>query len=275
MPEFVDSSNLEEIVYGQHDPIASDIAEDFFEASKITPVTLAVDLPGVSRLMSSPELREMSQRAGRLYSHRPTINLPQAEELAHGLSDTITSRCSPEAFGSAPINLQQIATALHHAQGIIGTTTGHPRRTAPSAGALYPLDLFIAPIQGVDGLNNDIYHYSPFTHTLAEIGPIDVAQLRRALGETAASESAAAVVIVICTFWRSRFKYGYRGVRFSLIEAGHIAQNLALSTHAQGLASRAIGGFFDDELAQLIPGVNGVDDAPVYTVLIGSPPASS
>lgn len=275
MPEFVDSSNLEEIVYGQHDPITYDVAEDFFEASKITPVTLAVDLPGVSRLLSSPELREMSQRAGRLYPHRPTIDLPEAEALTHGLSDLLATRSSPEVFGFGPVNLKQIATALHHAQGIVGKTAGPPRRTTPSAGALYPLDLFVAPLQGVDGLNNDIYHYSPFTHSLTEVGPIDVAQLRGALGETAASESAAAVVIVTCTFWRSRFKYGYRGVRFSLIEAGHVAQNLALSMHAQGLASRAIGGFFDDDLAQLIPGVNGVDDAPVYTVLIGSPPATS
>lgn len=272
MPDFVDSSNLEEIVYGQHDPIAGDVAEEFFEASKITPVTLAVDLPGVSRLLSSPELREMSQRAGRQYFHRPTLELPSPQRLEQGLTSVLTSRASPETFGSERVNLQQLATALYHAQGVLEERGGHQRRTSPSAGALYPLDLYVAPLQGVEGLEQGLWHYSPYSHVLSALGPVDLAAMRQALGETSAVSTASVVIIVASTFWRSRFKYGYRGLRFCLMEAGHLAQNIALSAEAQGLSSRPIGGFFDDDLARLIPGMNGVDDAPVYTVLMGTPP---
>jgi SagB-type dehydrogenase family enzyme len=79
---------------------------------------------------------------------------------------------------------------------------------------------------------------------------------------------AAAIVAIVAVFWRSRFKYGLRGYRFALLEAGHVAQNLLLACTAADLPAVPLGGFFDARLNRLID-LNGVDEAAVYAVALG------
>ena len=83
-------------------------------------------------------------------------------------------------------------------------------------------------------------------------------------------ESASAVFVVAASFWRSRFKYGQRALRFVLIEAGHAMQNMVLAATSLGLTHRPIGGFYDDEVADVI-GLDGVNEAPLYILPVGRP----
>jgi SagB-type dehydrogenase family enzyme len=81
---------------------------------------------------------------------------------------------------------------------------------------------------------------------------------------------AAAVIVVSAVFWRSRFKYGLRGYRFVLLEAGHVAQNILLAAAALGLAAVPLGGFYDRRVDELL-GVNGVDESALYLLCVGLP----
>ena len=73
------------------------------------------------------------------------------------------------------------------------------------------------------------------------------------------------------TFWRSRFKYGQRGYRFALLEAGHLAQNVLLAAEALDLGAAPIGGFYDRQLAEFLE-IDGVNEGPLYVIPIGSKP---
>ncbi len=77
-----------------------------------------------------------------------------------------------------------------------------------------------------------------------------------------------AAIVVTGVFWRSRFKYGLRGYRFVLLEAGHVGQNVVLAAAALGLPALPLGGFYDRPVESLV-GVDGLDEAVVYVVLLG------
>ncbi len=143
-------------------------------------------------------------------------------------------------------------------------------RTAPSGGALFPLDLWVAAHR-VDGLGEGVYHYEPLAHALERIRGADARQEvvdAFAFGETVGT--AAFSLFVSAAFWRSRFKYGLRSYRFVLLEAGHVVQNLLLGAEALGLAGVALGGFFDTRADALLD-LDGVNEGVVYSAAIGTP----
>jgi SagB-type dehydrogenase family enzyme len=82
------------------------------------------------------------------------------------------------------------------------------------------------------------------------------------------AERCAIALVVSAMFWRSRFKYGQRGYRFTLLEAGHVVQNVLLAAEALELAAVPVGGFFDRKVAELLD-IDGVNEAPLYVVPIG------
>ena len=84
-------------------------------------------------------------------------------------------------------------------------------------------------------------------------------------------ESCAVALVVTAMLWRSRFKYGQRGYRFALLEAGHLAQNVLLASEGLDLAAVPVGGFYDRRLAALLA-IDGVNEVPLYVLPIGSKP---
>jgi SagB-type dehydrogenase family enzyme len=141
------------------------------------------------------------------------------------------------------------------------------RRTAPSAGGLYPLDFFVFANR-VEGLPVGTYSFDPSSYTLSLLR----ASVRREELDEAYFASwlaeAAVGVFLSAVFARSRFKYGLRGYRLVLLEAGHIIQNALLAASAIGLQARPVGGFFDRALNRLFD-LDGVNEAIVYAIVAG------
>lgn len=151
--------------------------------------------------------------------------------------------------------LEEVARLLFLANGVmrrreVNDLTVH-FRTAPSAGALYPVEAYVVS-GGHDDLPAGVYHFEPVTFSLQ---PLRESDWRGRLGEAAADpELAAAPLTVVLTGvpWRTAWKYGERGYRHLFWDAGAIAANLIESAAARGLPSRLVTGFVDEAVAQLL-----------------------
>ena len=160
------------------------------------------------------------------------------------LEEAIAKRRSAREFGSGPLTEAQVAQLCWAGQGI--TDTARMLRTVPSAGALYPIELYVVTAEGVD-------HYDPKRHVLSRhvVGEVRAGLQRAALDQEAAGKAALCIVIA-AEVQRSAHKYGSRAERYCFIEAGHVAQNLLLQATALKLTAVPIGAFADDELAGLL-----------------------
>lgn len=174
------------------------------------------------------------------------------------LETTILKRRSIRSFTDQVLNLEQIGQLLWSAQGI---TDKRGYRAAPSAGALYPLEIYVAKGDG-------LFHYIPEGHKLRKLSDKD---LRRPLQSAALFQSwvgEAAVDIIICAVYeRVTSRYGKRGSRYTDIEVGHTAQNIHLQAVALGLGSVPIGAFSDDGVAKVLSLPE--DEVPLYIIPIG------
>lgn len=162
------------------------------------------------------------------------------------LEALLLQRRSVREYREAALDLSAIGQLLWAAQGI---TNPQGFRTAPSAGALYPLELYVV-VGKVDGLSPGVYHYNPVKHRLQQTEDGD---LRHMLARAALAQpwvkTAAAVVVVTAVYGRTTRKYGERGIRYVHMEVGHAAQNLFLQAEALGLAAVVVGAFEDDAVA--------------------------
>jgi SagB-type dehydrogenase family enzyme len=259
-------------IYGTVEPPLDDPAELYHEASKIGGVTGAAELAGAARLAESVEMQVSSTRAVRRHLHTRRVALGPSAPLELPLGEAICRRRSARAFAEAPIARPQLAALLRAGYGVTGRAgdgdTAQPVRAVPSGGALYPLELTTV-VRRVDCLPPGLYHFDPLDDSLEEIrrGTVRVAATTP-FAEVAGG--AAVVIVVSALFWRSRFKYGLRGYRFALLEAGHAAQNMLLAATALGLAAVPLGGFYDRRVDELLA-VNGVDESALYLVCVGAP----
>jgi SagB-type dehydrogenase family enzyme len=143
-------------------------------------------------------------------------------------------------------------------------------RSAPSAGGLYPLELYLV-IQQVDQLADGIYHYNLRSHALEALASGNhIAELQAHLLNQVAISQANVVFILSAVFSRTLTKYGARGYRYILFEAGHVAQNICLLAAEHKLGSICLGGFFDTRLNAFL-GLDGSSEGAVYCVGIGYP----
>ncbi|UYB41025.1 SagB/ThcOx family dehydrogenase [Streptomyces sp. Je 1-4] len=270
MPETenLHGANLIDAVYGESPPPLDDPMECYFEASKLHLRALSWDVPGGVALDKSEELRLLTQRAARLNPSRSLIPLPDPAPLQADLADAIDARRSSEAFGAGELPLPVLSGMLERSYRV-RLVQGWPRRPVPSGGALYPLDLYVIA-QRVEGLRPGLHHYDPFRHGLTWLREVDHEALHLATLQPEMAGDAAAMLVIGASFWRSRFKYGQRSLRFCLLEAGHLGQNLLLLGTAYGLASRPIGGFLDDDFTADMD-YDGVNESPLYVVLLGPP----
>ncbi len=159
-------------------------------------------------------------------------------------------RASCRAFAPVALPLHALGELLAAAQGVVGNMDLGAggvlvRRSAPSAGGLYPLDVYVW-CQRVDGLADGLYRYDAFGHGLAALRPgCSVAALEDGLYAYPFVREANVVLGLVACFDRTQAKYGPRGYRYILLEAGHAAQNACLRATELGLATLCIGGFVD------------------------------
>jgi SagB-type dehydrogenase family enzyme len=141
-------------------------------------------------------------------------------------------------------------------------------RTVPSAGALYPLELYIA-LENVEGMPDGLHHYNVREHSLETLkDKAEAAALHGALLTEPFIHNANLVFYLAAVFKRTQKKYGPRGYRYILLEAGHVAQNICLLAAEQGLGSLCMGGFLDSKLNHLL-GLSAGQEAVVYSVAVG------
>ena len=175
--------------------------------------------------------------------------------------ETLARRRSVREYCDQPLTTAEMGQLLWAAQGI---TSEQGYRTAPSAGALYPLEIYLVTADGV-------LHYDPSHHRLEPVGHIDA---RPALYEAALRQepvlAAPAVFVITVVYNRTAQKYGdHRGSRYVHLEAGHAAQNLLLQATALGLGAVPIGAFDDQEVQQALGLVE--DHQPLYLLPVGHP----
>ena len=168
------------------------------------------------------------------------------------VEQAISQRRTVRAFMSTSLELQQLSQLLWAAQGITGK--GGFMRAAPSAGALYPMDVYVAVGKGsVAQTEAGVYHYQPKGHAMSLVVRGD---LREALSRASLSQmwmaNAPISFVITAEYERATGKYGKRGVRYALIEAGHIGQNLFLQAEALGLKAGIVGAFHDNEVIRLM-----------------------
>ena len=203
----------------------------------------------------------------------PFVPLVEPEPVP--LFDMLAKRRSCRNYGGENVSLRDLATVLAAAYGVTGLSTLGPlefvERSVPSGGGLYPLELYVI-VRAVDGLNPGVYHYVPLQHGLELLRDHKVPDRLVTylfMGQSYASEAACTIVIGAVTE-RSLKKYGDRGYRYILFEAGHVAQNINLAGAGIGLGTCNFGGFFDDELAALL-GMQHGNEIPLYGIAIGTP----
>lgn len=272
----------------------------FHEASGLGPVRLRAfreRIEAYSRVVIGSGAGGAGAPADR-FATRPKVSLPAVPRRWWGksLARVLRARRTRRAFGGRPLTIRQVGTLLGMACGVTGhlpapgagsgeasgaskasgelQASGPALRAWPSAGALYPIEAYALALR-VEGLSPAAYAYDPHAHRVAEVAPLPAAErLRRAVYADGLWERASLLVVLTAVFARTQAKYGERGYRFALIEAGHVAQNLCLVAEDLGLAVTLLGGFDESDVAAML-GVPAADESPVYAMLVGTRGAKS
>jgi len=174
------------------------------------------------------------------------------------LEKAIATRRSHRDFLPQPITFEQIGELVWAAQG---QDPAGRYRTAPSAGATYPLELFVVTSEG-------LFHYLPAKHSLEKHSDQD---LRTTLASAAWGqnfiEEASLTLVFTAEFARTTRRYGERGIRYVYMEAGHAAQNVHLQAESLGLGSVAVGAFDDASVSKILSLPDHLE--PIYMVVVG------
>jgi SagB-type dehydrogenase family enzyme len=196
-----------------------------------------------------------------------TIPLPSPETRSDvSVEQAISRRRSVRSFAGRPVSLGIVGQLLWAAQGVTSPDRG---RTAPSAGALYPLEVYLVA-GNVGGLDAGVYRYRPEGHRLIPHGPGDV---RRTLAQSAVGQAwiadAAAVLVITAVYERTRSKYGQRTERYVHMEVGHAAQNIYLQAESLGVGTVMVGAFRDREVKRVLS--LSTREAPLALMPVGHP----
>ena len=193
-----------------------------------------------------------------------SIRLPQPKlQGRFSLEKSLLQRRSFRAYKKTPLSIGEISQLLFAGQGVIDEN----RRTVPSAGALYPIEVYLVAGR-IKGIPAGIYKYQPQDHSLDEVSSGDK---RRELAAGAFSQfwvKEAPATIALCgNFQTTTKKYRERGKRFVIIEIGHAAQNICLQSTSLGLGSLCVGGFDDESVKRLLD--IKLEPRPFYLIPVG------
>lgn len=220
-----------------------------------TPRVLAV-LVGASAALAADASRGASP--GGDVSSETALPAPHPSGTL-SLEEVIAARRSVREFSPGALTEQQVSQLLWAAQGVTNREQG--LRAVPSAGALYPLELYLVQASGA-------FHYQPISHALRRVEGRDLRKsLARAAHDQTSVRTAAVDLVIVGVVSRTSAKYGQRAERYIALEAGHAAQDLLLEATALGLGAVPVGAFDDDAVREVLalPG----DNIPLYIVPVG------
>lgn len=204
----------------------------------------------------------------KTYADAERIALPDPRDY-HGLSleEAVEARRSVRSYSGEPLSSEGFSRLLRAAQGITEPRWGY--RAAPSAGALYPIELYTV-VHNVVGLEAGIYHYAVQEHglELLQQGDFRAAVTQAGLGQIFLGQAGVCFVLS-AIFQRTRWRYRERTYRYVMLEAGHIGQNLYLAATSMGLGACAVGAFLDDGFNDLL-GLDGTEEAVLYVISVGT-----
>jgi len=189
------------------------------------------------------------------------IKLPKPKEKGlTSMEETLNQRRSVRDYKKGPLSLEEISQILWAASG-----KNLYRRTSPSAGATYPLEIYLAAGE-VEGLEPGLYQYSYSRHSLERIKEQDIRErLARATLGQGMIEEAPIDIIVAADYGRTTGHYGQRGIRYVHMEVGHVGQNISLQANALSLGTVMIGAFEDKQVKEIL----GIKEEPLYIIPVG------
>jgi SagB-type dehydrogenase family enzyme len=181
--------------------------------------------------------------------------------------ELVEHRRSDRDFGKMPMTIENMSTLLKYSCGIVNEATGS--RAQPSGGARYPIEVYTFVFKGSEDLPAGIYHYDVKAHML------DVLLQKQFTNEEIAeiisydfAQEASCAIIMTGVFNRNQMKYGERGYRYILLEAGHIGQNLYLAAASLGFKCCALGGTRDIAIENMFE-IDGIGESVVYGLVLG------
>jgi len=203
------------------------------------------------------------------YAEADKIKLPTDWEMEKRLHETLQYRRSWRRYADRPLSMENLAMLLWAGQGISGRAGSFFFRTAPSAGALYPVETYLS-VQNVESLSPGLYHFQPADFSLETMrkGAVGKQVAEAALGQSFMAR--AGVVFIWSAILRRNFsKYGHRGLRYVMMDAGHICQNLLLAAEGLELGACPVAAFYDDRLNRLL-GLDGEEESVIYMAAVGA-----
>ncbi len=203
------------------------------------------------------------------YPESELLELPEPQtDGGRPLWETVAARRTFRDFNGQPLDLTALSQLLWACQGITGRFYDFELRSAPSAGALFPVETYVV-LNRVNGLEPGLCHYRVQEHALEVLRRGD---LRESLTQAGMMQpvlhDAAVGFVWTAIIGRSRWKYRQRAWRYVYLDAGHIAQSVALAAEGLGLGCCLIGAFFDSEVNTLL-GVDGTSETVVYMCAVG------
>ncbi len=193
------------------------------------------------------------------------IKLPEPSYTGNlSVEEALSQRRSIRAYSGETLTIEEVSQLLWAAQGITSAEGG---RTAPSAGALYPLELYLV-VGDVEGIDKGVYKYIPEEHELEKVkdGDIRAELADAALGQECVRDAAIDIVFT-AIYERTTGKYRERGIRYVQMEAGHAAQNVYLQAVSLDLGTVVIGAFVDGEVNEIMNMQE--QETPLYIMPVG------
>ena len=240
-------------------PYGSDVGEIYHEWSK--PKWLSL-LGAVTSWGQEPDRY-------KVYAGVERVELPPPGDF-RGLSteDAIEQRRSLRDYTGEPMTLDELSRLLYYTGGVNAERWGRPLRAAPSAGALYPIEMYVV-VHQVEGVERGLYHYAVREHALDHLrdGDLRGEIVRNGLMQGFLGE-ANVVIVFTAIFQRLRWRYKERTYRYALLEAGHLAQNVYLAATSMGMGACAVGAFLDSRLNSMLE-VDGKKEAALYLLSVG------
>ena len=185
-------------------------------------------------------------------------------------------RRSCRQYAARTMSLAAASTLLRACYGVTQLRFETPSwarwgRTLPSAGGLYPLEAFVA-IHNVEGAPDGVFHYEPVRDCLSSLPSCGLDDIKQAIFNPEFVANANMLVMLAATFAATQNKYGPRGYRYILIEAGHAAQNVCLTATELGYGTLCLGGFDDDRLNRTLS-LRELEEGVLYCIAVGYPEA--
>ncbi|MBU1308840.1 MAG: SagB/ThcOx family dehydrogenase [Gammaproteobacteria bacterium] len=248
----------------------------FHEQTKHTRVELIKRTPRIRTYLSDLKCIQETGRNYKEYDIYRQIPLSDIQLQKQSLSEALKTRRSSYNFNGEALSFTDLSDLLGAAAGV---TIKRPlsrqlpdevlaSRSYPSGGGLYPCELYVVAVN-VEGLAAGFYHYDNARHGLDPIADASgIAQLATQCLATQYFPNIACALIITSVFERTVTKYGDRGYRLALLEAGHLMQNLLLTATAQGLGNLCWGAYQDNEVASLLQ-TDVLAEPPVHMAFVG------